>query len=105
MSILFVNYFFYGNKRLYISIIIKYIAFLNPNEKDQEIMKKQIQLLIVIALIFIVFLLGSRLFTNRTLAPYGYPIQAAGLLITALFGLETGLVIAIPLSLLASYAL
>jgi len=61
--------------------------------------------LMVIALIFIVFLLGARLFTNRTLAPYGYPIQAAALLITALYGLETGLVIAIPLSLLASYGL
>jgi len=61
--------------------------------------------LLVIAVIFIVFLLGARLFTNRTLAPYGYPLQAAGLLITALFGLETGLVIAIPLCLLASYGL
>ncbi len=61
--------------------------------------------LLVIALIFIVFLLGARLFTNRTLAPYGYPLQAAGLLITALFGLETGLVITIPLCLLASYGL
>ncbi|CAG1012554.1 Cyclic-di-AMP phosphodiesterase PgpH [Anaerolineales bacterium] len=61
--------------------------------------------LMVIALIFIIFLLGARLFTNRTLAPYGYPLQAAGLLITALYGVETGLVIAIPLSLLASYGL
>jgi len=61
--------------------------------------------LLVIAIIFIVFLLGARLFTNRTLAPYGYPLQAAGLLIAALFGLETGLVISIPLSLLASYGL
>jgi len=61
--------------------------------------------LLVISIIFIVFLLGARLFTNRTLAPYGYPLQAAGLLITALFGLETGLVIAIPLCLLASYGL
>jgi putative nucleotidyltransferase with HDIG domain len=61
--------------------------------------------ILVIAILFIVFLLGARLFSNRTLAPYGYPIQAAGLLITALFGLETGLVIAIPLSLLASYGL
>ena len=59
----------------------------------------------MIAILFIVFLLGARLFANRTLAPYGYPIQAAGLLITALFGLETGLVIVIPLSLLASYGL
>ena len=61
--------------------------------------------ILVIAIVFIVFLLGARLFTNRTLAPYGYPLQAAGLLITALFGLETGLVIAIPLCLLASYGL
>lgn len=59
----------------------------------------------VIALIFIVFLIGARLFTDRTLAPYGYPIQAAGLLLATLFGLETGLVIVIPLCLLASYGL
>ncbi len=59
----------------------------------------------VIAVIFIVFLLGARLFANRTLAPYGYPLQAAGLLIVALFGVETGLVIVIPLALIASYGL
>ena len=61
--------------------------------------------ILVIALVFVIFLLGARLFTNRTLAPYGYPLQAAALLITTLFGLETGLVIAIPLCLLASYGL
>ncbi len=61
--------------------------------------------IIVIAVIFIIFLIGARLFTNRTLAPYGYPIQAAGLLITALFGLEVGMVIAIPLAIIASYGL
>ena len=61
--------------------------------------------ILLIAIIFIVFLVGARLFTNRTLAPYGYPLQAAGLLLTALFGIETGLVIAIPLCLLASYGL
>ncbi len=59
----------------------------------------------VIAVIFIVFLLGARLFANRTLAPYGYPLQAAGLLIVALFGVEVGLVIVVPLSLIASYGL
>jgi putative nucleotidyltransferase with HDIG domain len=61
--------------------------------------------ILVIAVVFIVFLIGARLLTNRTLAPYGYPLQAAGLLITALFGLETGLMITIPLCLLASYGL
>jgi putative nucleotidyltransferase with HDIG domain len=60
---------------------------------------------LVIAIIFIVFLVGARLFTNRTLAPYAYPLQAAGLLITTLYGLETGLVVSIPLCLIASYGL
>jgi len=61
--------------------------------------------LAVIAVVFVVFLIGARLFTNRTLAPYGYPLQAAGLLLTTLFGLETGIIIIIPLCLLASYGL
>jgi hypothetical protein len=61
--------------------------------------------LLVIALIFIIFLVGARLFADRTLAPYGYPLQAAGLLIAALFGLEVGLVFVIPLSIIAAYGL
>jgi putative nucleotidyltransferase with HDIG domain len=60
---------------------------------------------LLIALLFIIFLAGARLFTERTLAPYGYPLQAAGLLLTALFGLEVGLVVSIPLALLAGYGL
>ncbi|GAB1470650.1 HDIG domain-containing protein [Chloroflexota bacterium] len=61
--------------------------------------------LIIISLIFIGFLGGARLFAGRTLAPYGYPIQAASLLLTALFSLEVGLVFAIPLSILAAFGL
>ncbi|MBM3181136.1 MAG: HDIG domain-containing protein [Chloroflexi bacterium] len=61
--------------------------------------------ILVIAMVFVTFLIGARLFTDRTLAPYGYPLQAAGLLIATLFGLEVGIVIAIPLSLLAAYGL
>lgn len=61
--------------------------------------------LLVIAVVFVAFLIGARLFTDRTLAPYGYPLQAAGLLIATLFGLEVGFVISIPLGLLAAYGL
>ena len=61
--------------------------------------------ILVIALLFILFLVGSRLFIGRTLAPYGYPIQAAALLLTALFGMEVGLVFAIPLCILAAFGL
>lgn len=61
--------------------------------------------LMVIAFIFLIFLVGARLITNRTLAPYAYPLQAAGLLIATLFGIDAGIVISIPLSLLAAYGL
>lgn len=60
---------------------------------------------LLIALLFVVFLVGARLFAERTLASYGYPLQAAGLLLAALFGLEVGLVISIPLALMAGYGL
>ncbi|HNK63659.1 MAG TPA: HDIG domain-containing protein [Anaerolineales bacterium] len=61
--------------------------------------------LLVIALIFLLFLAGARLLIGRTLAPYGYPIQAAALLLTALFGLEVGLVFSIPLCVLSAFGL
>lgn len=61
--------------------------------------------LLVIAILFLIFLVGARLLVGRTLAPYGYPIQAAGLIFTALFGMEVGLVFAIPLCILAAFGL
>lgn len=61
--------------------------------------------LLIISLVFIVTLIGARLFAERTLAPYGYPIQAAALLFTALFGMEVGFVFAIPLSILSAFNL
>jgi cyclic-di-AMP phosphodiesterase PgpH len=61
--------------------------------------------MLVIALLFLIFLGGSRLFADRTLVPYGFPLQAAGLLIATLFGLEVGLVVMIPLSIIAAYGL
>ncbi len=88
--------------------IILLSAFLVPLyffRRKRSVVVDDPRSILVIAIIFVVFLIGARLFTNRTLAPYGYPLQAAGLLITALFGLEAGLVIAIPLCLLAAYGL
>lgn len=61
--------------------------------------------LVIISLVFLLFLFGARLFAGRTLAPYGYPIQAAALLLTALFSIEVGLVFSIPLAILAAYGL
>ncbi len=61
--------------------------------------------ILLVSALFIIFLIGARLLAGRTLAPYGYPIQAAALLFAALFGMEVGLVLAIPLSLLAAFGL
>jgi len=61
--------------------------------------------LLIIAIIFLAFLIGARLASDRTLAPYAFPLQAAGLLLAALFGVEAAIVISIPLSLLAAYGL
>lgn len=85
LSAIFVPMYFYRRRRLVV---------LN-NAKN----------ILVIALLFILFLVVARLFMGRTLVPYGYPIQAAALLLTALFGIEVGLVFAIPLCILAAFGL
>ncbi|RME87172.1 MAG: HDIG domain-containing protein [Anaerolineae bacterium] len=62
--------------------------------------------LTLISLAFIVFLVAARLvIPNRTVIPYVYPVPAFGLLLTALFTVETGLVFSLPLCLLAAYGL
>ena len=62
--------------------------------------------LLVISVVFVVFLLGARLsIPDRTVVPYLYPLPAAGLLLTTLYGSEIGLIFSIVLSLLAAYGL
>ncbi len=62
--------------------------------------------LVVVALIFLVFLVGARLtIPNRTVLPYAYPLPAVGLLIATLFGVEAGIVFSFAIALLAPYAL
>ena len=62
--------------------------------------------LLLIAIVFVVFLVGARLsIPNRTIIPYLYPLPAVGLLLATLFRLETGLVFALVISILAAYGL
>jgi len=62
--------------------------------------------LIVVAIIFIIFLVGARLvIPNRTVLPYAYPLAAMGLIVTTLFTVETGIVFSFAIALLAPYAL
>lgn len=62
--------------------------------------------LAVIAVIFLGFLTVARfVIPERTLVSYFFPLSAAGLLISTLYGIETGIVVSIVLSILAVYGL
>jgi cyclic-di-AMP phosphodiesterase PgpH len=62
--------------------------------------------LLLIAIIFIIFLVGARLtIPNRTVVPYLYPLPAFGLLLATLFGLEAGLIFSLVMAVLAAYGL
>jgi putative nucleotidyltransferase with HDIG domain len=62
--------------------------------------------LLVITIVFMVFIIGARLaIPNRTVIPYLYPLPAAGLLLTTLFGTEIGFALSLVLSILAAYGL
>jgi cyclic-di-AMP phosphodiesterase PgpH len=62
--------------------------------------------LILVALLFILFIVSARLtIPNRTVLPYAFPLSAMGLLIATLFGVETGIVFSIALSILVPYNL
>jgi putative nucleotidyltransferase with HDIG domain len=66
----------------------------------------EVRSLVLIAIIFILFLVGARLsIPNRTIIPYLYPLPAVGLLLATLFNLETGLIFGLVISILAAYGL
>jgi len=61
---------------------------------------------VVIALIFIFFVVGARIIIpDRTVLPYAYPLPAVGLLIATLFGLEAGVIFSLVIALLVPYAM
>ncbi|HEY9153397.1 MAG TPA: HDIG domain-containing metalloprotein [Anaerolineales bacterium] len=62
--------------------------------------------LLTAALLFIVFIIGARfVIPNRTIIPYLYPLPAAGLMLTTLFGMESGIILSLVISVLAAYGL
>lgn len=62
--------------------------------------------LLLVGLIFIVFLVAARLtIPNHVIIPYLYPLPAFGLLMAALFGVDTGFMLVFALTLLTTYNL
>ena len=74
--------------------------------RRQSPMVNDLRGLILMALLFLLFLVGARVvLPNRTVAPYLYPIPAFGLLVSTLFGMESGMVFSLLLSALATYGM
>jgi cyclic-di-AMP phosphodiesterase PgpH len=62
--------------------------------------------LLLLTLLFLVFLVGVRVsIPNRTIIPYLFPVPAFALLVSALFGMENGLIFGLLMSVLAAYGM
>lgn len=62
--------------------------------------------LTLLAVLFLLFLLGARLtIPGRTVIPYIYPIAGFSLVVTSLFKSQVAVVAAVPLGILAAYGL
>lgn len=62
--------------------------------------------MLVLAFIFLVFVVTARLvIPNRAIMPYVYPLPAIGLLLTALFGTETSIIISLVACVTVAYGL
>jgi putative nucleotidyltransferase with HDIG domain len=89
------------------ALIIMMAAFINLYFSRRHLpFQFEARSLILVALIFILFIVSARLtIPNRTVLPYAFPLAALGLLIATLFGLETGIVFSIALAILVTYNL
>ncbi|MEZ0395474.1 MAG: HDIG domain-containing metalloprotein [Anaerolineales bacterium] len=62
--------------------------------------------MLVFSAILLVFLVGARIvLPNRSILPYLYPLPAFGLLVSVLFGMESGMVFSLLMSILVAYGM
>jgi len=83
-------------------VMVFFILYLHRS----PILLNDLRGLTLIAILFVVFLLGARLtIPGHTVLPYMYPLTAYGLVMMALFGAEPTLASLFPLAILAAYGL
>lgn len=62
--------------------------------------------LVLIAVLYLIFLFGARLFLpGHAVIPYLYPLAAFSLIMAALFGAEPAIIFTLPLAIMAAYDL
>ncbi|MEJ5240590.1 MAG: HDIG domain-containing metalloprotein [Anaerolineales bacterium] len=91
---------------LAISLGLSLFALLYFSQRRQLPFLSSTRSVFLVALLFLLFLFGARLsIPDRAVLPYLYPLAALGITLTALFGMETGLLFSLFLSFLAAYGL
>ena len=74
--------------------------------RRQPLVISDLRRLILLAGLFLVFLVGVRVTApNRTILPYLLPVAAFALLVSTLYGMERGMVFGLLMSLLAAYGM
>jgi cyclic-di-AMP phosphodiesterase PgpH len=74
--------------------------------RRQPLVISDLRRLILLAFLFLIFLISMRITApNRTVIPYLFPVAAFGLLVSALYGMERGMVFSLLMSVLASYGM
>jgi putative nucleotidyltransferase with HDIG domain len=97
------KYEYVGGAALVILTMVLVVLFINRRRPQ---FRNDLRSLILIAILFLIFLAGARLsIPNRTIVPYLFPIPAFGLIISTLFGIESGIVFSLMLSILTVYGL
>jgi putative nucleotidyltransferase with HDIG domain len=83
-------------------VMVFFVLYLNRS----PVLMNDLRGLTLIAILFVVFLLGARLtIPGHTVLPYMYPLTAYGLVMAALFGAEPTLISFLPLAILTAYGL
>jgi cyclic-di-AMP phosphodiesterase PgpH len=66
----------------------------------------ELRSLLILSLLFVIFLVSARVtIPNRTILPYLFPVPAFALLVSALFGLERGMVLGLLMGILCAYGM
>jgi cyclic-di-AMP phosphodiesterase PgpH len=74
--------------------------------RRQPVVISDLRSLLLLSLLFLVFLTGARIvIPNRTVIPYLFPVPAFALLVSALFGMERGMVFGLLMSILSAYGM
>jgi putative nucleotidyltransferase with HDIG domain len=74
--------------------------------RRQAVAASDLRGIILLGVLFIIFLVGARVsIPNRAVVPYLFPVPAFALLVSALFGLERGMVLGLLMGILCAYGM